>query len=510
MSDAGPSTEVALAPRPSRALWVTLTLGLVLIVIAIRFAINFSHVYPPGTDAAYYPLQARHWLTHGRLMYDDLPLVFWIDAGLGRVLMAAGWETDAAVLVASRVMDCSLPPWIAACVMALGYQWSGGRRAAIAGCGAAAITTVLWWPAMIMLSEFEKNSLGLVWMAAAVWACVLAMRDGGWRRWLALAGILALAALTHIGSFAATALTIGLALLFRLATPLRAARLRVWLNWLVTIAAVGASLLLLLAAFDSTRAVALVNTPVTMFRNVGWGGRQGMVVVLLIVAIGVAAMGLRQVWRERGQGLEADAAIVIAASIVAIVLAVPKNAEYLGRLALMAGVPIAIVFTYVMARRGAAGRSPVLGFLALAGALAVAAMGISHARPLGPGASVVQAEGGDELRRVRGQIADPDATLVIATHGLEWWAGYFLHTPVRTISIERQPDGSLRVGPIPVDARTRYRRVLYLRQLPASSPRQPVTPPPSTAEGSLARIYAGTAFELYELNPSRSDAGTPK
>ena len=44
------------------------SLGLVLAAVAVRVAINFSHFYPPGVDAAYYPMQTRNWLLRGRLM----------------------------------------------------------------------------------------------------------------------------------------------------------------------------------------------------------------------------------------------------------------------------------------------------------------------------------------------------------------------------------------------------------------------------------------------------------
>jgi hypothetical protein len=53
--------------------------------MAMRLAVDFSHAYPPGTDTGYYPLQSRWLLVHGRLMYDDLPLVFWMNAGLAKL-----------------------------------------------------------------------------------------------------------------------------------------------------------------------------------------------------------------------------------------------------------------------------------------------------------------------------------------------------------------------------------------------------------------------------------------
>jgi hypothetical protein len=179
--------------------------------------------------------------------------------------MARGWELDAALLQASRVVDCLGPPWIAAFVMAAGYVWSGGRRNALAGCAAAALMTILWPPPMQMLAEFEKNSLGLVWMSASIWACAWAMRHGGLRRWLTLAAALALSVLTHVGAFAATAMIVGLALVIwlvsiwrrRTHTLAQTARMLAWLTF------GAASLLSVFFLFDPRRLKAVIQAPAT-------------------------------------------------------------------------------------------------------------------------------------------------------------------------------------------------------------------------------------------------------
>src|SRR5437763_148699 len=143
-------------------LWVVATLGVILTAIAVRWAVNFSTPYPPGTDAGYYPMQTQAWLIHNRLMYDDLPLLFWMNAGLAKVLIWRGTPLDRAVLLASRILDSVLQPLTATAVMATGYAWSGGRRRALAGCIAATVLAVLSTPIMQMLSDFQKNSLGFV------------------------------------------------------------------------------------------------------------------------------------------------------------------------------------------------------------------------------------------------------------------------------------------------------------------------------------------------------------
>jgi hypothetical protein len=193
--------------------WIAAALAVAFLAIAARFVANFQYTYAPATDGAYYPMQTAWWLIHGRLMYDDLPLLFWLDAGLAKVLMATGQPLNNAVMTATRVVDCLTEPWAALFVMALGYAWSSGKRAALTGCIAAALVAVLSPSVMITLSDFQKNSLGLVWMAAAIWACRQAMISPSLKRWARLVLILALSALTHIGAFAITVLIAGVAIL---------------------------------------------------------------------------------------------------------------------------------------------------------------------------------------------------------------------------------------------------------------------------------------------------------
>ena len=90
-----PETTGDAAPR---VWWLAAALAVVSAATVFRLAMNFSHSYPPGVDAAYYPLQTRAWLVRGHLMYDDLPLYFWINAAFSKVLTIFGMSLNEAVL----------------------------------------------------------------------------------------------------------------------------------------------------------------------------------------------------------------------------------------------------------------------------------------------------------------------------------------------------------------------------------------------------------------------------
>jgi hypothetical protein len=454
-----------------RRLWIVTTLGLVLVAILVRLAVNFSHSYPPGVNAAYYPLQTRSWITYGRLMYDDLPLVFWLNAALSRVLAAFGRPLDEAALLATRVLDSVIEPWSAAIVMAFGYVWSGGRRTALIGCVAASMLVVLSPPIMRMLSDFEKNSVGLTLMCGALWACRGAMIQPTFVRWLRLCTVLALVALTHVGAFAVTMTLVGTALAAWAALSLpREARAP------ALAAGIGAAGLVvaLLASFDGHRARSLLRAPAALFRA---GSIEFPPIPIVVVALLLIVVVMHMTWRDRHDLASADIAVVGAAAATMVVLGMPKSFVYFDRLMLMVPAPGSLLLAFAIARSRRIGiwTGPALLVVSIFGAATSAAT----VQP-----PMMTPEVAAELQALRPQISEPESTLVVAPHGLEWWAGHLLGTPVRS----EVSDRSSRA----------YSRVLVLRNT-VDCPRDRVSPFPAPPLNTQARkLYAGRCLELYQ------------
>ena len=84
---------------------------------------------------------------------------------------------------------------------------------------------------------------------------------------------------------------------------------------------------------------------------------------------------------------------------------------------------------------------------------------------------------------MRAEIASPQTTLIVAAHGVQWWAGHTLHTPVR-------------MGKIPDDAFTKYSRVLILKKNKGDrrgKPEEQLDMPEK-----IRLVYEGTYFNLFE------------
>jgi hypothetical protein len=464
--------------------WLCAACAVVLFGVAVRAVVDFSHPYPPGTDAGYYPLQTRSLLVNGRLMYVDVPLIFWVDAAVARLLLIAGWELDAAVLAASRLLNVFAAPLVAGAVFGLGYSWSSGSRRALPGTAAAASLSVASCP-IIQALGFQKTSLGLVWMAFAVWACRSAMVHGTRWRWILLCILLLLAALTHVGAFAATMLFVVIATVHWLWNR-RTGRSRVALLMVVTAAAV---LYGVLSFMDPRRGQALLGETVLMFvptlSGPGFGlDNPGKAVWAILVAVLMAAA--RRLRRDRTDLQDADVAVVGALVATCAVLVWPKSASYFYRLLLMAPVPGVLLLAFINGRQAKRAASPwptvVLPGLAVAAAVQSAWMVPPR---------VVDEQVARELVELRSQISEPDTTLVVAPHGLEWFAGYFLGTPVR-----QGPYGTVHRQGLPADSFARHRRVLLLR-FTRPGVRQGV----AGDMGMVRLVHRGRTLEMYEVNP---------
>lgn len=471
MSAPLPVAEASRVPDSARGEWILTTAVIVCVAIALRLALNFSSTYPPGTDAAYYPMQTLYWFAHGRLMYADLPLLFWMNIAFTRVLTLAGQPLDGAALLASRILDSVLQPCTAVVLMMAGYSWSDRRRTGLIVAAVAALLATVSGPVLRLLSDFEKNSLGLLWMAAAIWACRSVMRAPTRRNLAALVVCLVLSALTHVGTFAVTTIAVGLSILLWLGRGTGRHLVRA----LVSAAALTALLVGILYVFDAHRALSIVRGPSIIFLK---GPRQFPAPPAIVLVLAVVFFAMRRAHRDRDRIPESDTALVLGLSATLVILVLPKQLEYFDRLQLMAPVPAAFLILFVLARRVVSGRSLLpTYFIALL-------LLIPTAYPSLHRGALINERAAADMREVKRQIADPVRTLVVAPHGLEWWAGYFLGTLVAT---QRPAEGD-----------DRYDRVLLLRHTEPIGPLPgPMSPMPSLPLPARL-IYEGKAIEVYD------------
>jgi len=207
--------------------WLLLTLP-VLIAAAARARILWSTELMPGMNGAYYLVQARSLLQKGALAIPDLPLVFFLHASVAALL---DWLTplsqNEAVFVAVKTCDALLPAFAVVPVMALAAAWAKPDRINLGLAILASILVPASAVALMMVGDFEKNSLGIAFMCGLAWALHEWMNHPGTKRLILATVLLGLVGLTHIAVFGTSLLLVASTLLVFASTQGRESWLRV-------------------------------------------------------------------------------------------------------------------------------------------------------------------------------------------------------------------------------------------------------------------------------------------
>ena len=155
--------------RDPKLAWLAATL-VTLAAVAERAWLLFSTPLVPGINGAYYLVQARALLEQGKLGIPDLPLTFWVDAALAKLIqLVSGTSLEASIILAVKLEDSILPALVALPVFALVRRWSSRVGGGLWLPTCAALAVACGAPALGMVGDFQKNSLGLVWLAALLW-----------------------------------------------------------------------------------------------------------------------------------------------------------------------------------------------------------------------------------------------------------------------------------------------------------------------------------------------------
>jgi hypothetical protein len=426
----------------SLRLWVGTSLVIIIAATCLRLVLNLRHPLAPGMDAAYYPMQTRWLIEHGELMRDAPPLIFWLNTLLAKIIQYfTGMQLDDACMLSARLVDGLLHPWVALPIMMLGYRWARGRRDALIGCSAAVVLAVMSPPVMRMASDFQKNSVGLVWMAFAMWAvCEALAKRNSVLRWAIVAVLFLLAALTHIGAFGVTCVMLGGSMIGYsiLTESMRPTQKQVGLLAAIIVNVSIVMLLIYWITPEWTRR--LLDLPTRAMNMIDY--RISPVSVGLSLAVYcVLAVLLRWIWMNRRSLDSFDSAVAIGCVAGLAVLMIPMlEGTWAMRFQLMTPIPGAILLTFCMSRLAVtqtARWQPKW--------LAVSASLLALAAPFFMQGPVITRAAADELTKLRDQIDKPAETLVVAPHGVEFWAGMMMHTQATSGSVPAQLDSYDRV-----------------------------------------------------------------
>lgn len=385
----------------------------------------------PGTDGAYYYVQVRGLLRGQGLPFPDFPLLFWLQAGLARVL-AVFMDAREAIMAAVRALDTLLPPLLAVPVFLLARDFRRDPQDSPAlGMALAGTFAVASGQALFTAGGMLKNGAALPFSLLYILCLHRAGQVSAAGPRLAWAGGAALAllasALTHFSALAVD-------LVFTACLLLLGGRRR--LGLLGAMAALLAAAVGLLRVLDPARAGRLLEVllhPANLF-GPGRGDFPWSPEGFFGAALGLLGLGVWILQRRADPPLRQ---LLGACALTTLALSFPLlRPEFGERLALGSFVPglVPLTFLAVRSRAGAALAAPLLGFALLHGALALKTLRDTGLLP----------EAHAELLSLRAALP-PGRKVVLVHPMLRWWTAWILEVPfdvsaVRGLEAARRGD----------------------------------------------------------------------
>jgi len=503
--------EICFRKLALRRIGRWLLLGLVVgLAIAIRWRINFSQNLMPGNNGAYYLVQVRSLLEDGRLQLSAPPFIFYIEALAARLLLMlrAGSSVDC-IVWACKGVDSVLPALAAVPAFLLAWALSYTRTRPLLPVLTVSLFSVLYFPALLMTGDFHKNAAGMVWLLFFIYLLYLSLKQQAKKHYLLAGLFLVLTGLTHQGPFGVALLlllvVVAIPAFAGMTSPPRKRGSLLsgqMLRQIAKLAAIAVILLLpaaavLYFALGSLSARQLVNVvpwptgffqrPMLFAGGRVFGGPFNMVnlgIVTVIAILGIIL--LRRRWPTLPQS---DRTLIAAATLTTLFLASPLiGLRYSGRLLLMAYAPAAVVLAFLLTSLDNRPARLAVAVIALVLTVTLSAGILWDGRP----ASITE-PAYRELHQMVGLIAEPKKSLVVARHGLEWWAAWVLAADVAEA--------------YRVDAETisKYPAVFYLQQIadmprfgPAGPGGQPFPEAQAPAEAEV--VFQGRYFRLAKTS----------
>jgi len=420
--------------------------AVVIVAFSVRAHILFSTDLIPGTDPAYYLIQTRSILETGSLAYGDTPLVFYIMAVVSWLVKAVfRLSTDSAVMVGVKLV-ASLVPALAAVpayLLVKSFQKGEGSVLSMLPVIAAAVAATLSSGPIQLTADFMKNALGMVFLLFMAYYALRAIKDKSKESVFLAFVFLALCGASHVGAFSLALLFAGLLLVgwFIFVEGLNKRALKVIGAVSVSLAAVfgllvAAGVSKITMIFDSIKSAFSYSAFMNVTRGFvprGMGGTGEVSSLFLLLTMGLVVILL-----IKGKDMEKwELAAAFAACLATLFcLYTPAFVTFSNRFQNMAFGPGLVVWALLL-------RNLELKPGAAVAALVLVLMLWELPSSLRFMQKVTISQGVyEELSSLKNSIEEPANTLVVARHGLEYWAGWVLHVDAaQTMSANADKNG---------------------------------------------------------------------
>jgi hypothetical protein len=408
------SSDQVSHQRPDQMKSKSLVLVIYLAAALIRLQINFSQELIAGINGGYYPLQVRCLLENGQLGFADMPLLFYLNAFLVKIISVTGTTvSDQLIITILKLTDSLLFPLIVVPFYRLLRHTAEGIILIFST--AILLLVSMSFQPLILMADLQKNALAVVFAAFYLYY--------GYRYYEKRAGsdlfsatcFLLATALCHYG-------TLMFSLVVTIAVLIASYKLRAVVPLLI----LTGSLLGLAAIFDMARVIRLTGLMGELFARPALlsGHLQPTDILSVTIAIVICILAFIIVRNHRTSFSKTERIVVLSSAICLGVFSFPMlDMEFFRRLSLFAFVLEAIILLFVVRNLNRRQIAIISIALLIYTTVSVAAM-LVKSKP----ASIRKAAYNDLANL--GQTVAGDQSIIIARHGLEWWTAFRLGVKV--------------------------------------------------------------------------------
>ncbi len=394
-------------------------------LLILRLIFNFSYELIPGINGGYYPLQVRSLLETGRLGFPDMPLYFYLNAAVVKIIaFFIPADLNLLIIHSNKIIDAISLPLIIIPLYLIIQNFSKNKLPLNLETGIILFSTLSFAP-LILTSDLQKNAAAIPFMLFFIYF-LIRFYENNTRKYFLSAGVfILLCGLTHFGVFLIVLLfvIISLIVFYR-----RKALLPV-----IGIAAAG---ILLVYLFDAHRAVRLFDLWDILFQNplILQGPLPHLDLFNYLFSYLLIGLSLFYVFYRKNDSLTFAKNMLIVFSVLLFILSFPLlDTGYSKRFNLFLFIPQTMIILFLNPFIKQKTKTALSIILVLSSITAVFSMTMRLKPP------IISQQAFQDLANIEEYITEPRNTLIIARHGLEWWTAWQLHVKVaQDIAVNRE------------------------------------------------------------------------
>ena len=138
----------------------------------------------PGAVGAYYIIQVKSVVENGTLAFKEFPLLFYIEAAFAKLfLLISPRDIKSAVNIICRAFDAVIPA-LSIIPAYLLVKMLFGENKNKTGILLISSLSIFYFSFFVLVSDYQKNSLGLLWLFFLILFSYKSLNDGSVKNYL--------------------------------------------------------------------------------------------------------------------------------------------------------------------------------------------------------------------------------------------------------------------------------------------------------------------------------------